>query len=355
MKRTPSQRNGSGSQFGERWLTRGSAVSVGLLAQDQAGQDPSGEVGRRHPVTGVAPTGRDPGSGIEGERRDPVPGHAQGAAPGVPEADPAQAGEPGLDHRPERGVGPGVAIEGRLDRRAEAIRCATAAEQDPPIGGPRQVVDRQAVGRDDLAGAPADRGPVRIGDGLGQDDERIERQQGPVVAPELAEVGLAGQDDGGRPDEPSRRPQGRPQVGQGARLDIGHGGPLEDRAAPALDRPSQAAHELARVDHGVLAAVDRAQGTLDPDPIGRLGGVEPAIAGGPARSFQARPVCLQGRHLLRPASDRERATLGVVRLDPLGGNRFGDRIHGSGHGVLDRAHAGPAERSLEPLGSGVQP
>ena len=176
VKRTPSQRNGSGSQLGERWLTRGSAVS----SDCSPGSGRPGPVRRGWPSTPRDRCSRARTRSRSGDRTrtsDPVPGHAQGAAPGVSEADPAQAGEPGLDQRPEQLVGRGVTIEGGLDRRAEAIRCAAAAEQDPPIGGPRQVVDRQAVGRHDLAG-PADRGPVRIRNGLGQDDERIERQEG---------------------------------------------------------------------------------------------------------------------------------------------------------------------------------
>ena len=122
----------------------------------------------------------------------------------------------------------------------------------------------------------------------------------------------------------------------------------------ALDRSGQAADELARVDDGVLAAVDRAEGALDPDPRVGLGRVEAPVAGGPARPLQAPPVRLERGQLLGSAGDGQRAALGVVGVDPLAGDRRADGVDRAGHGVLDRAHPLVAEAPLEPLRAGVQ-
>ncbi len=110
---------------------------------------------------------------------------------------------------PSPGAGRGSGRPGRrrLDRRAEAIRRAAATEQDPAVGGPRQVVDRQSIGRHDLPGAPADRGPFGVRDRLGQDDQGVQRQERSMELVELAQVGLAGEHDRARSNLAVRRPQ----------------------------------------------------------------------------------------------------------------------------------------------------
>ena len=172
---------------------------------------------------------------------------------------------------------------------------------------------------------------------------------------ELAQVGLAGEHDRACSNLAVRRPKRRPKARQCTRFDVGHGGSFEDRAAQSLDGPGQAANELARMDHGVLAAVDRAERTVDPDPFGRLGGIEPAIALGPAGLLEAVPMRIECRHLLPATSDRERAALGVVGVDPLERDRRAHFVDRPGDGLLDRGHALPAEPSLEAIRAGVQP
>ena len=185
-----------------------------------------------------------------------------GPAPGVAEADVGERREPGADHAAQHLVGGGMVVVLRADRRSEVVRRAAATEEDPPVRRSRQVVDARAEGMDALAVGPADGRPLRVGQRLGQDDQRVERDELAVERLEPRQPGLAGEDDGPSARRRRARCAGRARRRSTPRAasagvpgrEAGHARSLVDGRAATLDRARQPADELGRLDRRVVGA-----------------------------------------------------------------------------------------------------
>ena len=129
---------------------------LGVAAEDEVAQGAAGEVGGADAVADVPARPAEPGLAVEPDRGAPVARDAERAAPRV--------GDPGAgEHREEvdqGGVEPGedplVAVVLRLDPRAEVVRRAAAAEDQPVVGGALAVDDQVAVVGERLAPGQAD-------------------------------------------------------------------------------------------------------------------------------------------------------------------------------------------------------
>ena len=191
----PSQRNGSGSQRGERWLTVGSCVSGVTAPGDQVRQDAPKEVRRGDPLAGVAPGAGDTRGRIVRRRRHPVARHPQRPAPGVGESDVFQHREPLDRHPAQHLMGRPVPIQTVVDLRVHAVWRATAAEEDPPVRRAIEVVDGHPRRGDELPIAPANLVPIALRKRLGEDDQRVHGDERTPQLRQLLRVRLAGEHD----------------------------------------------------------------------------------------------------------------------------------------------------------------
>src|SRR5918994_4973105 len=139
----------------------------GLTAEDQVGQGPAREVGRRDTLPRVATRcGYAPGWVI-GHCRHPVAGRGQRTSPRVGEPRAFEKREPVPRHAAQHVVRWLVHIVLVAYARAVVVRRAPAPEQYAPVFRAGAVVDRVAVGCHTLASLPADLGPLLLGEGLG--------------------------------------------------------------------------------------------------------------------------------------------------------------------------------------------
>ena len=132
----PSQRSGSGSQRRERCPTHGSRTSVGVAAEHQVAQGAAGEVGGADAVADVPAGPAQPGPAVEPDRRAPVAGDAQRAAPRV--------GDPGAGERREQ-VHQRLAAAARRPGRRGRTRAGSASRSGTARPRPPKTSRSSAV------------------------------------------------------------------------------------------------------------------------------------------------------------------------------------------------------------------
>ena len=216
-----------------------------VLAGDEVGERAAGQVGRAQAVTDVATGPRDAGRGVEGRGRVPVPGDAERPAPAV--GDGARLGEhwrvAGNSSTSERrrcSNTRGHPIEAGFDATAPVVAGTAAAEREAVVGGALAVDQQVPVVAEGAPVLELQLVPHRVGQRLGRDHQRVQRQHATAGLRQRGRVPLEGDDDrlaahgaaGG--DDGSARP-------------VEHLGLLEDPHAPRLERAGESAHELARV------------------------------------------------------------------------------------------------------------
>ena len=143
------------------------------------------------------------------------------------------------------------------------VRRAAPAEQHAPVLRAREVVDGQRLRVDDGPVRPVDLGQLRVGERLGQHDERIDRQHRAPVSRQARQVRLPREHHDARADGAAIRLRA-PGLASGAH--VGDRGALDDRRALALDRARQPAHQPTGVHR---------RGRREPDAPDDAGNVEP--------------------------------------------------------------------------------
>src|SRR5918995_6863488 len=147
-----------------------------VAAEDQVGQGPAREIGCGDPLARITTRGGYAPGWIVGHRWHPVAGYGKRPSPSVGEPRAFERREPVPRRAAQHLVRWLVPVVLVAYARAVMVWRAPASEQYAPVFGAREVVDRVAVGRHTLAALPADAGPPLLGEGLGKDDEGVDRE-----------------------------------------------------------------------------------------------------------------------------------------------------------------------------------
>ncbi len=214
-----------------------------------------------------------------------------------------------------------------MDGAAEVVPRSATTERDAVVGGALAVDDQVPEVGEGLAVFDADALPHRVGERLGGDHQRIQREDAAADLGELRPVALGGVDDRARSDRALDAARADPHDAVGP---ADHLGLLGDHRAAAFDRAGDAAHELAGVHpgagrrdrgrHGVRDAVARADafGAGEGDPVDaellRLGELAPG-----------------GRELHPVARERHCAAADVVAVHALDLGDPADLVDGVDH------------------------
>ena len=243
----PEVRPGEAQRFG---LPQRRAVirprqrgQLGIATQYEVGQGAPGEVRRREPVADVP--AREPDAGLRVVARGgvPVARDAERTAPAVGDAriadrreEVAQRAVQVIEHL----VDP---LERRIHGAAPVVPGASAAEREAVVGRALPVDEQVAVVAEGLAVLDADLVPDRVGQRLGRDHERVERQDAAAHPRPLGAVALERDDHvpRGHGALEARVDAAEPHA---ARRPVDHLGALEEGDAERLDHLGEAAHEL---------------------------------------------------------------------------------------------------------------
>src|SRR5215211_7312935 len=263
----------------------GQAGYACVAAEDQVGQGPAREVGGRDPLPRVATRSGYALGRVVGHGRHPVAGYGQRPSPRVGEPSAFEGREPVPRRAAQHLVRWLVPVVLVAYTRAVVVWRAPAPEQYAPVFGTREVVDRVTVGRHTLAALPADAGPPLLGQGLGKDDEGVDREYLAAQLAESRQVGLTSEHDRARAHLARVRHQPRARAVLATLLVVRHGGPLEDHTAEPLDGPGEPAREPRGVDGRAMQVIQCAPGAGDPDALCRLIRAEQ-----PDALFQAEPA-----------------------------------------------------------------
>ena len=208
----------------------GQGHQVGVAAQHQVGQGAAGDVGGHHAVPGVAAGPAEPGGRVEADAHAPVAGNAQRAAPVVRDRRRLRRRrEVAVERAPQPLLDGVVALVLLADRRVQPVGRAAPADRDPAVGRALRVEEQVPEVGDQLARRPSRSGPHVVGQRLGRDHQRVERQEPPALARQLRRVRLGRPQDGARPD-------GALRAADAAGLQLERLGVLVDDDAEALAR-----------------------------------------------------------------------------------------------------------------------
>src|SRR5215218_550966 len=201
-----------------------------------------------------------------------------------------------------------------LYARPVVVWRAASPEEYAPVGRAREVVHGVAVGRHALAALPADLGPLRLRDRLGQDDEGVDGKHLAAQLTQPRQVGLAGEHDGAG----VHLARVRHELRVAAPLVVGDGGLLEDLTAEALHGPGEPAGETRRLDGRAVRVVQPSPGAGDPDSLRGLFRVEqPQVFFQPERPRGLVGI-LDGGYLGRTAGDPKLPATKILGVYALG-------------------------------------
>jgi hypothetical protein len=172
--------------------------------------------------------------------------------------------------------------------------------------------------------------PDLLGNGLGRDHHRMNRNQSPPVTRNAPGVSLGRHQHDVCAETTPRREYG-------ASLDLSSGGSLVDRGPRPLDDLGKPSCEPGRVERGAVGRVEASEVRPRSDTRGTLLGLEPRVVllSEPERSegldltLESLPVRRDRRHLNGSA-------LGKVAVDPLRSADSPDLVDGVEHRALDR-------------------
>ena len=166
MPRTPSQRSGSGSQFGEWWPTHGSSVSGRALVEHQIGEGATGRLVAVTPWPTYPPAQPNPVDLSSAMPADQSRGTRQHAAPAVRDRHVADLGQHRAQHVGQ--VRDGALGHPPVDvgARGVAVRHAAAADRDAVVDG-ALCVEEAVRGVADGFAAHASRCSAHSSSGIG--------------------------------------------------------------------------------------------------------------------------------------------------------------------------------------------
>jgi hypothetical protein len=244
----------------------GQRGELGLAAEHQVGERPSAQAARDDAVACEAARPAEAGSSVEVDAHAPVAGRREGTAPAVRDPDALEHGEPGAQRALDARERARIALAVLVQRAAEVVGRAGAAERDPAVRRPLAVPEHVPLVGHRLAAGPADLVPERCGQRLRGEHVRVDREEASLLAGELRRERL------GRPDHDLRAQRAVLGVDT-ARAERQRPRTLVDDHAAALGRGRQPARERS----GVHASAVR--GERSPEDAGDAHAVADLLRG----------------------------------------------------------------------------
>ena len=312
---------------------------IAVAAENQVGERRTRNVCGRDAVARVAAGRADAARAIEADTHAPVARRRQRPAPVVGDFGVGRGREGASQGRLEARAHLGVSLIGWVDRPAQPVWSAAAADRDTPVDRPLRVEEQVVAIVDQQAVVPAQLLPDSLAERLGGDHQRVQRQVASRAAAQLCRIGLGCTDHG----LCAHRAAGGAHA---ARLERGDRGALVDRHTVALAGGAEAAGEPRRVDPRGVGRVAPAPHGVRFDHRGRLGGrQQPAVGRLVADRLGIGVTGTQALPLWAARRQRERTSLDEAAVDPLACDHGADLVDRLVRGRERARHASIAGRT----------